>query len=96
MEISPSLPALTPASYADYAAIAAFVASLGLYASRGITWDRPEKYDYLLYEKPQIKRGGAAYKRKEVRNIRRKIDESVCDPVKAIQPASNRSCNSGE
>jgi len=66
-----------PTNYGDYAAIAAFIAGLGLYASKGKVWDRPDRLEHLLYEKPQLKKGGAVQKQKEVRNIRKKVEETV-------------------
>lgn len=72
-----SVPIPVPSTYLDYASIAAFIAGISCYASNGRLWDRADDLEHLLYERPQLKRGGAVEKRKEVRNIRRKLDETV-------------------
>jgi len=75
----PSLPIsiLLPSSSLDYTSIAVSIVAICCYASRGRLWDRVDDLEHLLYERPQLKHGGVVETRKESRNIRRKLDETV-------------------
>ncbi|PKX98619.1 NADPH cytochrome P450 oxidoreductase family protein [Aspergillus novofumigatus IBT 16806] len=70
--------ATSPASVADYAALTVLSIIAGTYVSRGILWDRPDPYLHLVYERPQLKNGGAAGSNasKQTRNIAQKTDET--------------------
>ncbi|GIC84968.1 NADPH--cytochrome P450 reductase [Aspergillus udagawae] len=69
---------ITPASVADYAALTVLSIIGGTYVSRGILWDQPDPYLHLVYERPQLKNGGAAgaNANKQTRNIAQKMDET--------------------
>ncbi|KAL2012346.1 hypothetical protein VTN00DRAFT_5064 [Thermoascus crustaceus] len=70
-----------PASPADAAALVVFILTVGSYLSRGITWDKPDPYRHLWYERPQLKDGAIAKARRETRNIAQKLEESGKDIV---------------
>jgi hypothetical protein len=74
------LPALVEVSrYVAYddVAVLAFLALCGArYLLHGIVWDRPDPYEYKLYERPQEKVNGKAAQ-KATRNIAQKLDEVV-------------------
>ena len=58
----------------------AFLASLLLfsaYVSRGVVWDKQDPYNYLWYERPQLKDGDVRAIRKQTRNIAEKLEELV-------------------
>lgn len=69
---------ITPASVADYAALTVLSIIGGTYVSRGILWDQSDPYLHLVYERPQLKNGGAAGSNanKQTRNIAQKMDET--------------------
>ncbi|KAF3023641.1 hypothetical protein E8E14_013081 [Neopestalotiopsis sp. 37M] len=63
-----------PATYGDAAALAVMAAASAAYTLRKYTWDRPDPYDYIWYERPQANdaKGGAA---RTTRNIAERLDE---------------------
>jgi NADPH-ferrihemoprotein reductase len=69
---------IPPVSVADYAALTVLSIIGGTYVSRGILWDQPDPYLHLVYERPQLKNGGAAgaNANKQTRNIAQKMDET--------------------
>ncbi|KAL1631784.1 hypothetical protein SLS56_004305 [Neofusicoccum ribis] len=70
-----------PQSAADLAALGVFVLGSAGYLLRGVTWDKPDPYDHIWYERPQLKNGGTLNAKKETRNIAQKLDESNKDLV---------------
>ncbi|EAW18411.1 NADPH--cytochrome P450 reductase [Aspergillus fischeri NRRL 181] len=68
----------SPASVADCAALTVVSIIACTYVSRGMLWDRPDPYLHLVYERPQLKNGGAAGSNanKQIRNIAQKMDET--------------------
>ncbi|KAF7624599.1 hypothetical protein AFLA_008302 [Aspergillus flavus NRRL3357] len=73
---------LTPTGIADYSALTIFSVAAATYLSRGYLWDQPDPYQHLVYERPQLKNGGAAGSAtKETRNIAKKLEESSKDMV---------------
>ncbi|RAK95134.1 NADPH--cytochrome P450 reductase [Aspergillus ibericus CBS 121593] len=69
---------MTPTGVADYIALTLLSMVSATYLSRGILWDQPDPYNYLWYERPQLKMGGAAgaNARQETRNIAQKLEEA--------------------
>lgn len=67
---------VTPATYGDAAALAVIAAASAAYSLRKYTWDRPDPYDYIWYERPQANdaKGGAA---RTTRNIAERLEELV-------------------
>lgn len=64
------------ASYDDVA-VTALLALFGAgYLLQGIIWNRPDPYEYKLYERPQETFKGNAVQ-KVTRNIAQKLEESV-------------------
>ncbi|KAE8385839.1 NADPH-cytochrome P450 reductase [Aspergillus alliaceus] len=73
---------LTPSGIADYSALAVFSVAAATYLSRGYLWDQPDPYQHLVYERPQLKNGGAVGSAaKETRNIAKKLEETNKDMV---------------
>ncbi|KAF7594311.1 hypothetical protein BBP40_009711 [Aspergillus hancockii] len=73
---------LTPTGIADYSALTIFSIAAATYLSRGYLWDRPDPYQHLVFERPQLKNGGAiSSAAKETRNIAKKLEESNKDIV---------------
>ncbi|KAH7064935.1 putative NADPH-cytochrome P450 reductase [Macrophomina phaseolina] len=70
-----------PQSAADIAALGVLALGSAGYLLRGYTWDKPDPYDYIWYERPQLKNGGALNAKKETRNIAQKLDEANKDLV---------------
>ncbi|KAF6806241.1 NADPH-cytochrome p450 reductase [Colletotrichum sojae] len=66
---------LAPATFADTAALAAAGILSAAYVLRSYTWDRPDPYNYILYEKPQQGAGGSTSKRSK--NIAERLEELV-------------------
>ncbi|KAF4539528.1 NADPh-cytochrome p450 reductase [Lasiodiplodia theobromae] len=73
--------AATPQSYADVAALGVIALGSAGYILRNYTWDKPDPYDYIWYERPQLKNGGALNAKKETRNIAQKLEETNKDLV---------------
>ncbi|RAK73716.1 NADPH cytochrome P450 oxidoreductase family protein [Aspergillus fijiensis CBS 313.89] len=69
---------LTPTGTADYAALTVLSMAAATYLSRGVLWDQPDPYRHLLYERPQLKMGGASgtNAHQETRNIAQKLAEA--------------------
>ncbi|PYH76927.1 riboflavin synthase domain-like protein [Aspergillus uvarum CBS 121591] len=69
---------LTPTGTADYAALTVLSMAAATYLSRGVLWDQPDPYRHLLYERPQLKIGGASgtNAHQETRNIAQKLAEA--------------------
>ncbi|GKZ36454.1 hypothetical protein AbraIFM66950_007526 [Aspergillus brasiliensis] len=69
---------LTPTGFADYAALTLLAMIGTTYLSRGMIWDQPDPYNYLWYERPQLKMAGAAgpNAHQETRNIAQKLEEA--------------------
>ncbi|RAL15061.1 NADPH cytochrome P450 oxidoreductase family protein [Aspergillus homomorphus CBS 101889] len=69
---------LAPTGTADYDALMILSMVAATYLSRGILWDQPVPYRHLLYERPQLKMGGAsgAHAHQETRNIAQKLVEA--------------------
>lgn len=73
--------AASPKSAADIAALGVLALGSAGYLLRGYTWDKPDPYDYIWYERPQLKNGGALNAKKETRNIAQKLEETNKDLV---------------
>ncbi|OJD31960.1 nadph-ferrihemoprotein reductase [Diplodia corticola] len=73
--------AATPQNYADVAALGVIVLGSAGYLLRKYTWDKPDPYDYIWYERPQLKSGRVLNPNKETRNIAQKLDETNRDLV---------------
>lgn len=68
---------LEPTGVADYAALAFMSTTSAALLSRGILWDQPDPYNYLNFERPQLKNGGGvANGPQETRNIAEKLEET--------------------
>lgn len=65
-----------PTSYADIAALGIVALGSAGYLLRGIAWDKPDPYNHLWYERPQLKDGAARNANKETRNIAQKMEEA--------------------
>ncbi|WYZ46569.1 hypothetical protein EsH8_IX_000794 [Colletotrichum jinshuiense] len=71
---------LAPGTVADTAALAAAGLLSAAYVLRGYTWDKPDPYNYIFYERPQQGAGGnAAHKRSK--NIAERLEELGKDVV---------------
>ncbi|KAJ0331488.1 hypothetical protein COL922a_011865 [Colletotrichum nupharicola] len=70
---------LTPNTFADTAALAAAGLLSAAYVLRGYTWDKPDPYNYIWYEKPQQGAGGNAAKKSK--NIAERLEELGKDVV---------------
>lgn len=73
--------AASPKSAADIAALGVLALGSAGYLLRGYTWDKPDPYDYIWYERPQLKNGGALNAKKETRNIAQKLEDTNKDLV---------------
>ncbi|KAH9237050.1 hypothetical protein K456DRAFT_34166 [Colletotrichum gloeosporioides 23] len=70
---------LAPNTFADTAALAAAGLLSAAYVLRGYTWDKPDPYNYIWYEKPQQGAGGNAAKKSK--NIAERLEELGKDVV---------------
>jgi NADPH-ferrihemoprotein reductase len=75
---------LAPASATDAAALIAVGLASTAYLLRGIAWDRPDPYQHIWFERPQLQDGATTRQPKATRNIAEKLDEAVC-PLKYPQ-----------
>lgn len=74
-----SLRLLQTSSLADYVALTIIALAGATYLTRGIVWDRPDPYRYLMYERPQLKHGDGkttSSREKETRNIAHKLADA--------------------
>ncbi|GKT48943.1 uncharacterized protein ColSpa_09124 [Colletotrichum spaethianum] len=84
MSIPGSLPESTlklisqfaPGTVADAAALTAAGLLSVAYVLRGYTWDKPDPYDFIWYEKPQQGAGGNAGNKRS-NNIAERLEELV-------------------
>lgn len=68
---------LKPTGIADYVALAFMSTTSAALLSRGILWDQPDPYNYLNFERPQLKNGGGVSNGpQETRNIAQKLEET--------------------
>jgi hypothetical protein len=76
---------IAPANYADAAALAVIATASVAYTLRKYTWDRPDPYEYIWYERPQANgaKGNAA---RVTRNIAQRLEELVG----RLRPATTR------
>ncbi|KAJ5156607.1 hypothetical protein N7492_009410 [Penicillium capsulatum] len=66
-----------PTGIADYTALAIIAGASATFLSRGYLWDQPDPYEYLAFERPQLKNGGhAGATNNETRNIAQKLEET--------------------
>ncbi|KAL3473616.1 hypothetical protein BJX99DRAFT_272147 [Aspergillus californicus] len=67
-----------PGGSTDYIALA-FLSLVGAtYLSRGFIWDKPDPYQYLYFERPQLKHGNGPARQAEqhTRNIAHRLEET--------------------
>ncbi|KAH8669097.1 hypothetical protein BX600DRAFT_379943 [Xylariales sp. PMI_506] len=74
------LSSITPTTFLDAAALAVIGAGSAVYALRKYTWDRPDPYEHIWYERPQADGSGASVS-KITRNIVQRLDELGRDVV---------------
>ncbi|OLN89753.1 NADPH-cytochrome P450 reductase 2 [Colletotrichum chlorophyti] len=65
---------LTPTNAADAAALTAGGLLAAAYVLRGYTWDKPDPYNYIWYERPQ-QGAGAGSANKRSKNIAERLEE---------------------
>lgn len=68
---------LAPQSLIDTAAITAVVLVSAAFFLREYTWDKPDPYHHLWYEKPQENSGFGPVKQGVTRNIAQRLEELV-------------------
>lgn len=73
---------LTPQTYADAAALAVVAVGSAAFTLRKYTWDRPDPYNYIWYERPQSGDGASAAK--ATRNIAQRLEELVSPDAHSI------------
>ena len=66
---------LKPASTADILALAAVLLCSTSYLLKGIAWNRPDPHTSQLFQRPQLANGASIHKKKEDRNVARKLEE---------------------
>ncbi len=76
----------TPATTIDTAAVVVAISLLASYLLADYTWNRPDPYKYILFEKPQLQDGAAGLASQTTRNITQRLDELVSLQYRAIQP----------
>lgn len=69
---------LIPATYSDATALAVIAAASAAYTLRKYTWDRPDPYEHIWYERPQANDAKGAATR-TTRNIAERLEELVSD-----------------
>ncbi|KAK9413791.1 putative NADPH--cytochrome P450 reductase [Seiridium unicorne] len=65
---------LKPATYTDAAALAVFAAASAAYTLRKYTWDKPDPFQHIWYERPQASDGAGSAAR-TTRNIAERLEE---------------------
>jgi NADPH-ferrihemoprotein reductase len=66
-----------PKTYADVVVFFTTVVAFFAYLVRHQTWDKPDPYYHLWFEKPQLKNGGTRAAAKQTRNIAHKMEDLV-------------------
>lgn len=88
---------LAPNIFADTAALAAAGLLSAAYVLRGYTWDKPDPYSFIWYEKPQQGAGGNAAKKSK--NIAERLEELVSasdhlmSPTSLMNPSIGQRCS---
>ncbi|KAF2452411.1 NADP/FAD dependent oxidoreductase [Lineolata rhizophorae] len=72
---------IAPSSYADAVAIGAAVLASAAYLLREYTWNKPDPFYHLWFERPQENSSAANARRNETRNIAQRLDELGKDVV---------------
>lgn len=68
---------IAPQTYADAAAITVVGLASAAYFLRDYTWDKPDPYRYVWYERPQAQDGATNQANKTTRNIAERLEELV-------------------
>lgn len=66
-----------PQSIADIAALSALGVASAAYLLRGITWDKPDHYHHVWFERMGSKGGSSSSHPKATRDIAKKLEETV-------------------
>lgn len=66
-----------PQSIADIAALSALGVASAAYLLRGITWDKPDPYHHVWFERMGSKGGSSSSHPKATRDIAKKLEETV-------------------
>ncbi|KAK2597156.1 hypothetical protein N8I77_013019 [Diaporthe amygdali] len=80
VEVAEVLKQLAPSSFADTAALATVGLVSSAYLLRRYTWDKPDPYGHIFYERPQAQEGFLS-KTKTTRNIAERLEELNKDAV---------------
>ncbi|KAL9616756.1 MAG: hypothetical protein Q9160_008413 [Pyrenula sp. 1 TL-2023] len=72
---------LRPQSHADIVALIIVTLGYLVYVLRGLAWDKPDPYQHLWFQRPQLRDGATLDARKETRDIAQKLSESAKDLV---------------
>jgi len=66
-----------PKSSADFIILLATIIVLFGYLTRDKTWDKPDPYHHLWFERPQLKDGDTRLASKQTRNIAQRMKDLV-------------------
>src|SRR5437016_1602714 len=66
---------LKPGSWTDVAVLGLFALAGVGYSLRGFSWDRPDPYRYIYYERPQERKGAARTASLNTRNVAQKLED---------------------
>ncbi len=72
---------LKPASAADIVALVALTLGSATYLLQGLAWNKPDPHVAQLFRRPQLADGASTARKKETRNIAKKLDEHSKDVV---------------
>lgn len=66
-----------PKSFADLVILIVTIIALFGYLARDKTWDKPDPYHHLWFERPQLKNGSKRSASKQTRNIAQRMEDLV-------------------
>jgi NADPH-ferrihemoprotein reductase len=78
---------LAPRTVLDTAAVVTAGALLGAYFLADHTWNKPDPYQYIWYERPQEQGGGSHSASQTTRNIAERLKELVSSTRRRIRGA---------
>lgn len=68
---------LLPGTVTDAVAVLALLAASASYFLAGYTWNRPDPYRYIWYQRPQLQDGASGSTTQRTRDISKRLEELV-------------------
>lgn len=84
-EFASLLKQVAPSSFLDTIALGIAAAATAAWLLRKYTWDKPDPYHYIYFERPQVQDGFLASRKRVTRNIAQRLEELVSSPTQYRQ-----------